>query len=403
MLRLLLVAPACDGEDVGEAWVAFQWARSLAARHEVTLLTYYKRGHAPVSQQLPGVRTIEWTEPRGLSRAERFNSLLMPGYVPFYYRARKWIQRALARGERFDFAHQPVPVALRYPSPLAGLGIPFVLGPVGGSLQSPPGFQGEEGTTPWYVRLRAMDELRLRHDPLLRSTYGDAACVLGIAPYVKDLLAATPVQRFEVMSDTGIERLPEPVNRSGRTGDVRLLFVGRIVRTKGTRDAIRALALVRDLPAVLEIAGDGFDRAECERLTAELGLADRVHFHGWLPRTQLDELYRSADIFVFPSYREPGGTAAFEAMSYGLPPIVSDLGGPGNLVNEMSGLRVHPVSPDQYARDLSAALTSLVSDSELRWKLGEGARRRSAELGLWDNKLKQMESLFAEVLDDVRP
>jgi hypothetical protein len=83
MLKLLLVAPACDGEDVGESWVCYQWARHLAARHEITLLTYNKHGHTPVSQQLQNLRTIEWTEPRGLSKAERFNSLLMPGYVPF--------------------------------------------------------------------------------------------------------------------------------------------------------------------------------------------------------------------------------------------------------------------------------------------------------------------------------
>jgi glycosyltransferase involved in cell wall biosynthesis len=401
VLKLLLVAPACDGEDIGEAWVGYQWVRRLADRHDVTVLAYYKRGHTPVSRQLQGVRTIEWVEPRGFSRAERFNSMLMPGYVPFYYRARKWVQRALARGERFDLAHQPVPVALRYPSPVAGLGIPFVLGPVGGSLQSPPGFQAEEGTTPWYVRLRAMDQLRLRRDPLLRRTYEDASCVLGIAPYVKDLLAETPVQRFEVMSETGIERLPEPVDRTGRPGDVRLLFVGRIVRTKGSRDAIRALALVPDLPVVLDVVGDGFDRAACESLAAELGLAERVRFHGWLPRAQIDTIYRSADIFFFPSYREPGGNVAFEAMGHGLPLIVSDLGGPGNVVDETCGIRVHPVSPDQYARDLSVALTSLVNDPGLRQRLGEGARERAAEFGLWDSKVGQMESIFAEVLADV--
>lgn len=402
MLKLLLIAPACDGEDIGEAWVAFQWVRRLAARHEVTLLTYYKRGHTPVSRQLQGVRTIEWAEPRGLSRAERFNSMLMPGYVPFYHRARKWIRTALASGERFDLAHQPVPVGMRYPSPVAGLGIPFVLGPVGGSLSSPPGFQAEEGATPWYMRLRAVDQLRLRRDPVLRRTYADASCVLGIAPYVKDLLAATPARRLVVMSETGIEQLPEPVDRTSRTGDVRLLFVGRIVRTKGTRDAIRALALVRDLPVSLDVVGDGFDRGACESLTAELGLVSRVRFHGWLPRAQIDDLYRSADVFFFPSYREPGGNVPFEAMGHGLPLIVSDLGGPGYVVDDTCGIRVHPVSPDQYARDLSAALVMLASDPGMRWKLGEGARRRAAEIGLWESKVRQMESLFAEILADVR-
>ncbi len=60
MRKLLLIAPACDGQDVGEAWVAFQWARQFAARHDLTVLTYAKRDRTPLSRQLPGVRTVEW-------------------------------------------------------------------------------------------------------------------------------------------------------------------------------------------------------------------------------------------------------------------------------------------------------------------------------------------------------
>ena len=398
MLKLLLVAPACDGNDIGEAWVGYQWARRLAARHDVTVLTYHKRGHTHASRQLPDARVIEWEEPAGLGKAERFNSMLMPGYIPFYFRARNWARAALAAGEHFDLAHQPTPVGMRYPSPLAGLGVPYILGPIGGGLASPQGFRAEEGTTPWYVRMRIVDQLRLRRDPVLRRTYRDAACVIGIAPYVKELLAETPLRRFEVMSETGIERLPEAVDRSGRTGEVRLLFVGRIVRTKGVRDAIRALALVRDLPVVLDVVGDGNDLPACKSVAKELGIASRISFHGWQPRERVNELYRLADVFLFPSYREPGGNVAFEAMSYGLPLIVSDLGGPGNVVDGTCGLRVHPVTPDQYARDLSAAIASLVVNPALRHELGAGSLQRTREVGRWDNRVEQLESVFAKIV-----
>jgi len=397
VLRLLLIAP-CDGEDVGEAWVAHQWVRRLAARHDVTLLTYYKRGRTPASRQLPGVRVIEWPEPPGVSRAERLNSMLKPGYLPFYLRARRWIRRGLASGEQFDCAYQPVPVAMRYPSPVAGLGIPFVIGPVGGSLPSPPGFGAGEDTAPWYVGLRRLDRLRVRRDPLLRRTYEQASCVIGIAPYVRDFLAGTALRRFEVMSETGIERLPEPVDRTGHRGDVRLLFVGRLVRTKGARDAIRALGIARELPAVLDIVGDGFDRAACESLSAELGLTGRVRFHGRLERDQVDDFYRAADVFVFPSYREPGGNVVFEAMAHGLPLVVSDVGGPGAAVDETSGIRLHPESPDQYARELSAALARLVADPGLRRALGDGARRRVADIALWDSKVTRLEAICGDIL-----
>jgi glycosyltransferase involved in cell wall biosynthesis len=401
MLKLLLIAPTCDGQDVGEAWVAYQWARGLAKRHDVTLLTYYKRDKVPPSQQLTGLRVVEWREPPVFGRAERLNSMLKPGYVPFYIKARRWIRRALAQGERFDLAHQPVPVAMRYPSPVAGSGIPFIIGPVGGSLDSPPGFDKEKDTAPWYVGLRGLDRLRMRLDPLLRGTYENASCVIGIAPYANEFLRDTSIRRFEVMSETGIESLPEPVDRSRRVGQVRLLYVGRLVRTKGAREAIRAMDQLRDLPVVLDVVGDGFDRAACEALASELGVADRVVFHGRLARDRVEEFYRLADIFVFPSYREPGGNVVFEAMGSGLPLVVSDRGGPGSAVDETCGIRLHPVTLDQYARDVAGAVRRLVENRHLRFSLGEGARRRVASIALWDRKIDHLDLLYAKVLSEL--
>jgi len=402
MPKLLLIAPTCDGTDVGEAWVGYQWVRRLSARHEVTLLTYHKRGSRPAADQFPQTRVIEWAEPAGLGRAERLNSMLKPGYVPFYFRARRWVRQALARGERFDLAHQLVPVAMRYPCPVRGLGIPYLIGPVGGSLTSPPAFAAEEGTAPWYVGLRRLDALRMRFDPALRRTYEQAGCVLGIAPYVRDFLDGLPVRRFEVMSETGITELAAPAARAGRpdgtpAAPLRLLFVGRLVRTKGARDAIRALGLAGDLPAVLDIVGDGPDRAACEALTAELGLSGRVRFHGRLPREQVTGCYQAADVFLFPSYREPGGNVVFEAMAHGLPLVVSDIGGPGNVVDGSCGIRVHPVTPEQYARDLAGAITRL-ADPRLRSQLGDGARVRAAGVARWDSKVQRAEAIYAEVL-----
>jgi glycosyltransferase involved in cell wall biosynthesis len=398
MLKLLLIAPTCDGQDIGEAWHAYQWANHLARRHDVTLLTYHKRGRVPASRQLSGLRVIEWAEPPFFGRAERLNSMLKPAYVPFYVKARRWVRRAMAQGERFDLAHQPLPVAMRYPSPVAGLGIPYVVGPVGGSLGAPDGFSEEQDGSPWYVGLRRLDRLRIRLDPLLGATYDGACCVIGIAPYVRDFLRARSLRRFEVMSETGIERVPGPIDRSTRASPVRLLYVGRLVRTKGARDAIRALSQLRDLAVVLDVVGDGFDRRACETLAAEAGVSGRVFFHGWQAREKVYDFYRAADIFVFPSYCEPGGNVAFEAMGYGLPLVVSDRGGPGSAVNETCGIRVRPVTPEQFARELAAAIRRLVENREARLSLGVGARKRVADIGLWDRKIDQLGVLYTEVM-----
>ena len=400
--RILMVAPACDGQDVGESWVAFQWATQLSQHFELTLLTTFKRGHVPASRQLPGVRVIEWGEPPLLGRLERLNSLMQPAYVPFYARARRWIRARLAEGERFDVVHQVVPVAMRYQSPAAGLGIPFVIGPVGGSLESPPAFAIEEGGTPWYQRLRKLDGWRIRHDPLLRRTFESADCVVGVAPYVAEFLTGLTLRRFEIMSETAIHEIRPPVDRSGRAGPVRLLHVGRTVRTKGLRDVIRAMDRLRDLDVVLDVLGDGNDHEACEALVRDLGLEDRITFHGTVPRATVDEFYERADVFVFPSYREPGGNVSIEAMAFGLPLVVCDRGGPGANVDDSCAFRLRAVSPAQLAADCATALRSLIEDPELRLRMGAAARAHAARNHLWHHRLERMSTLYDEV-SSLRP
>lgn len=398
-MKLLMVAPTVDPSDVGESWVAWQWASHLAARHDLTLLTYRKRGHRGVVDLLPDARVVEWVEPPLVGSAERLNSLMKPGYLPFHVKARRWIDRALAHGETFDVAHQPLPVAMRYPSPLRGSGIPYVLGPVGGGLQSPPAFD-EQDTAPAYMALRRLDPWRLRHDPFLRATYEDAACVIGIASYVQEALAGLRLRRLEIVAETGLEDLPVLARAARADGPVRLLFVGRLIRTKGARDAIAALDHLRDLDVVLDVVGDGFDRDACEGLADALGVRARVTFHGALPRVEVDSLYDRADVFVFPSFREPGGNVVFEAMGHALPLVVTDRGGPASAVDEQCAIRVPAVDPTQLAADLADAARRLCTDAALRERMGAAARERVAAVGLWSSKVDLIERLYEEIAAD---
>ena len=167
-LHVLALAPYCDGLDVGEAWCAHQWISNLSRHARVTLLTLRRDGQVPASRQLPNVEVVEWGERLGSQRFSRLSSMLKPSYLGFYMEARRWIARALRRGMNFDIAHQFSPIALRYPTPLAEFQIPYVIGPLGGSLDTPPGFAAECRSSAWYTHLRRLDHWRLRRDPTLR-------------------------------------------------------------------------------------------------------------------------------------------------------------------------------------------------------------------------------------------
>jgi glycosyltransferase involved in cell wall biosynthesis len=399
-LKVLAVAPYCDSLDVGEAWCAFQWVNNLADKADVTLLTLRRPGRVSAATQLPHVNVIEFDDLATISRFERINSMLKPGYLAFYLRARKWIAAAVANGRTFDVAQQFTPIALRYPSPLSGFSIPYVIGPLGGSLDTPVGFVSECQSAAWYTRLRALDRWRLRHDQLLRRSYANASALLGVAPYVGDLLSVVQPRRFEVISELGIDGLAPQHQRESRPGKLRMLHVGRGVRTKGLRDAIRAIALLPDhLDVHLDVAGRGEEIEICRDEAKRLGVSERINFAGQIPRSAVERLYAEADVFLFPSFREPSGSVIYEALRHGLPVITANVGGPGHVVDESCGMTVAAHTPQQMAKDLAIAIQTLADDVDLRVRLGHGARDRVAAIGLWRNKINWLIGLYRELID----
>jgi glycosyltransferase involved in cell wall biosynthesis len=398
-LDVLLIAPNCDGTDVGEAFCAHRWTQHLSAVANVTLLTQLRPGRLPASAQLPHARVIEWPEPQLPRRLERVTAMLKPGYPVFAARARRWIGEELRAGRRFDIIHQLTPLALRYASPAQGFGIPYVLGPHAGSLTTPTAFTAECRSAPLFTRLRQIDRFRLEADPWLRRSFANASCIIGVAPYVRDVLGSIPVKRFEVMTELGVDEPLPPMRATSETPGLRLLHVARAVRTKGLRDGIRAMAHLRDLSGVtLTQAGDGEELALCRAEAKRLGVESRVNFLGRIPRQQVEELYATSDAFLFPSFREPSGSVVFEAMRHGLPVIAAGRGGPGHVVDGGSGFKVPVDSPDQLALALATAVRRLADSPEERARLSAGARRRALELGSWPTKVNWLLDLYHSIL-----
>jgi len=114
---------------------------------------------------------------------------------------------------------------------------------------------------------------------------------------------------------------------------------------------------------------------ELERLVAELELQDRVHFTGH--RADVARILRAVDLVVVPSrLPEPFGTIQIEAMAAGKPLISTAAGGNVEVVEHgRTGLLVPPASPHAIA----AAACCLLSQSELRRRLGEAGRARVTE------------------------
>ena len=181
------------------------------------------------------------------------------------------------------------------------------------------------------------------------------------------------------------------------TEPLRLLFVWRVIRTKGARDLVAAMAHLRDAPVELDVVGDGFDATACRELAEELGVTAKVRFHGWASKEAVQGFYRDAHVFTFPSYREPGGNVVFEAMGHYLPLIVCDRGGPGAAVDSSCAFALEAHDPEQLARDLAEAVRRFVADPSLVATMGAAARQRLEAVGLWSSKIDRIATVYDEL------
>ena len=151
-------------------------------------------------------------------------------------------------------------------------------------------------------------------------------------------------------------------------------FCAKLQPWKGALDLLEAFAEARLPDSYLVIAGDGPERSSLEQRAAELGIADRVRFLGFLNQSQLPSAYAAADVFVLPSLFEPFGLVVNEAMVCGCPVVVSDrVGAKYDLVRPGENGYVFP-SGDIKA--LAAILRQILPDAEKRARLGAAAKRR---------------------------
>lgn len=179
-----------------------------------------------------------------------------------------------------------------------------------------------------------------------------------------------PLPRW-VDTDSYSPGMRNPTFWKGRgLGTMVLLYVGRISREKGLELLVDAFREVVDDGAAIALAviGDGPYREEME--AALCGYP--TLFTGYLAGEQLQMGYASADLFVFPSATDTFGNVVLEAQASGLPVIVSDEGGPRELmVDGETGLVFRAGS----GAGLTGAIRSMVADPQRLAHLGANARR----------------------------
>lgn len=227
----------------------------------------------------------------------------------------------------------------------------------------------------------------------LAKVFGEADVVTAPTPRAVQLLHENgfPERALPVSCGIDIDRYAERV-RPRVMGGPTALFVGRLDEEKRVDELLRAVARVPG--AFAEIVGDGTCRAEWQLLADDLGITDRVRFHGFVDEDALLDAYARCDLFVMPGVAELQSLATMEAMAAGKPIIAADAMALPHLVRPgRNGWLFTPGDVTALAQRLSA----LVHDEHTRARMGVASSDLIARHAI-GSTLDTFEHLYAQAM-----
>lgn len=408
-LKILVSAYACSPYKGSEPGVGWGFVAELAKHHDLWVMVEEEKFLGDIERYLadnPGFADNVHFYFIRKQRNRRLRKLWPPSYYWYY---RRWHRKAVELGKElhreigFDVAHQLTMVGFREPGYLWRLGIPFVWGPVGGM-----------GFFPWrflpmldlkgaiyYLAYNLFNWRQMRFS----SRPKKAALIAG-----SGLIAATPENQLgaarywgnvgaQLMSEVGLPPVQalEPCLREPDQS-LQVIWVGQHTPGKALNLALEALA---KLPSHhhwhLQVLGKGECTDSWQQLVRQLGIVDKVTFHGWLQRDQAMHIMQKSHVMLITSLRDLTSTVTIEALAQGLPIVCLDHCGFAGVVNEDCGIKVPVISPKVAINGIRDAVARLEADEPLRRQLALGAMQRARDFS-WESKVETLNRIYADVI-----
>jgi glycosyltransferase involved in cell wall biosynthesis len=410
-MRVVLGAHTINPASGGEGSIGWGWAEGLARHpsvssvrvmaHPMSRETVEERlGADPTLSKL----TFEWVLPPSRidpwdpkKRDRRQWHRLLAHY-------QLWQRAAAERARRFDggidVAHHITPGTIFLRSFVAELGIPYIIGPVGGGQVAPlpaaVGLLRAYGDTHGAIEIaRSLLVKPMSHRRSFRRRIEGAVTVFCANGQTLRLASRYQI-RSELMIDSGVSALPSE-RATFRAREQLILWVGKFEARKDPEAALDlAEALAPLLPAArVVMVGDGWlgDRVRKAALTRKL---DNIIMLGPVEHGQLADLYASASLFLFTSVRDTFGAQNLEAMSHGLPIVYRESPGVGLRDFAQTACIGIPAGPT-WAAASARAVSAILADQNAWQSLSNSARTAAATF-TWGSKVNRAVDWYERAL-----
>lgn len=392
-MKILLSAYACEPNRGSEPGVGWQWALQLVKKHEVYVLT--RQNNEEVIQkyfeehgEIGNLHFIYYDLPKAMIWLKHHGLPVNIYYEWWLYGSARKAAK-LHRTIHFDMAHHITFGVFRDATFLYRLGIPVVLGPMGGGETTPKNLLNQYR---WPVE-RFLEHLRLwvNHlslcNPFLRKSFSRSSLLLCKTKETQRWLGKWQ-EKTKIYLEIGIHKMAAASEIHQRQKD-NFLYVGRFIPLKGIKLLLQAFLYYHQThpQAQLTLIGKGDLETEIRSFISKNGLEKNVTIRDWMAQTELLSFYRSATALIFPSLHDSSGNVVLEAMAQGCPTVCLDCGGPASILGETLKELIVPATGrkvEDICLNISDIMTQMHDDTKWYDRIVETSFGRAKDF-LWDN------------------
>lgn len=408
-MKILFIAFSCNPYKGSESFCGWSWIASSMKTCDTWVITR--------SENKVDIEQYIYKNGLGNERLH-FVYLDIPAFLNFYYKTRKlymlyyiiWLKTIakkviyLHSRENFDVIHHVTLGDFRNILPLGTIACKKVFGPVGGAQLTPKVFSPyinspkrrfsekfREVVNRLICRSRRYQKILNDYDLILAANCETEECL-------KKYLCSPG--KCVLMSENGIHRNEIQSYKDHVKTDndeINIIWSGRMVYRKGLDLLLDVLAeLKTERKYVVTLVGTGPELKRLKKKSRAMQLS-MVHFAERVPYNQMKEIYKMADIFVFPSLRETTGTVLLEAISNGIPVVCFDQNGAQVvLTQECAEFVTISKSLASIQKEFREKLKKLIENDEYRVKKSRNAYIHACTDCTWDNKFERYLTLLGE-------
>lgn len=327
----------------------------------------------------------------------------------FYNYYRKWqlksleIAKEIIAEHKINVIHQLNMIGFREPGYLWKIkDIPYVWGPIGNMALVPVSY---------LIGCPTKDKVKLRVKNLIsyfQARTGRVRKAIKRADKLVTVLESSAdiirneyhIKDVDVITETGLVVTEEVKHNLNDSDKIKLLWVGRFIPTKKLDIALWVLSKLRNKKNFeLHIVGWGnaFDEQRYQQMAEKLKVADLCVWHGKIPHSDVQELMKQSDLFLFTSVLEGTPHVVLEAISNNLPVLCFDICGQGMIVNDSVGWKIPVKTLEGATVEMIGTLNNLDLNRGAITEKSKNCEVRKPELS-WETKIAKIVDIYTHLV-----